>query len=196
MRNFFKLGKLKYSRMIAIAFVIAILCSILFASVPTYAAPSDRYWVGGSGNWSDTAHWDYHDGGAGGDPVPDWETHVYVNSNSDTGAGFTITINVAATCGDIDFSLVDQIPTLAGSSTLGIYGSVVLVNTMVRTYTGAITFASTGAETLSFTTITMASSINFNGVGGSWQLVDALNNGTSQITLTNGTLDTNGQTVT
>ena len=42
----------------------------------------------------------------------------------------------------------------------------------------------------------MASATNFNGTGGGWTLQDAWNNGASNITLTAGTLNTNGQTVT
>lgn len=43
---------------------------------------ADRYWVGGSGNWSDTAHWSTSSGGSGGASVPNTGDQVYLDSNS------------------------------------------------------------------------------------------------------------------
>lgn len=41
-----------------------------------------RYWVGGSGNWSDNQHWSYASGGKGGAPVPTKSDVVFVDKNS------------------------------------------------------------------------------------------------------------------
>ncbi|MBN2713930.1 MAG: hypothetical protein JXR97_16040 [Planctomycetes bacterium] len=51
---------------------------------------SSRYWVGRSGNWSDTAHWSLSSGGAGGASVPTSANMAIFNSASRTG---TCTIN-------------------------------------------------------------------------------------------------------
>jgi hypothetical protein len=40
-----------------------------------------RYWVGGSGNWSDTAHWSASLDGAGGQTVPTSADNVYINKS-------------------------------------------------------------------------------------------------------------------
>ena len=53
----------------------------------------DRYWVGGTGNWNDTAHWSTTSGGAGGATVPADGDTVIIDNNSAT-ADFTIYIDV------------------------------------------------------------------------------------------------------
>lgn len=47
----------------------------------------DRYWVGNSGLWNDTAHWSLTSGGTGGAPVPTANNDVYFDSNSFTEEG-------------------------------------------------------------------------------------------------------------
>lgn len=44
---------------------------------------ANRYWVGGSGNWEDTAHWAIEDGGVGGASVPGVDDVVYIYDSSD-----------------------------------------------------------------------------------------------------------------
>jgi hypothetical protein len=155
-----------------------------------------RYWVGGTGNTNDTAHWSDADGGSGGFSVPTSTTDVFFTSGSASG-DYTVTINAAFNCANFTTAApASGNMTLAGSSAWGIYGSLSFYNGMVRSYTGAITFAATATgNTITFNT-TMASATTFNGSGGGWTLQDAWNNGTANITVTNGTLDTNGQTVT
>lgn len=43
---------------------------------------ADRYWVGGSGNWSDTAHWSTSSGGSGGESAPNSGDNVFLDANS------------------------------------------------------------------------------------------------------------------
>jgi hypothetical protein len=54
---------------------------------------TDRYWIGGTGNWSDTSHWANASGGGGGYSVPDSTTNVHFDSAS---GGGTATVDVAA----------------------------------------------------------------------------------------------------
>ena len=42
----------------------------------------NRYWVGNSGVWSDTAHWAATSGGAGGETVPTTTDDVFFDANS------------------------------------------------------------------------------------------------------------------
>lgn len=58
---------------------------------------ADRYWVGGSGNWNDTAHWSTSSGGAGGASVPNTSDNVYIDENSDSN-GLNINLNVNLNC--------------------------------------------------------------------------------------------------
>jgi hypothetical protein len=64
-------------------------------------------------------------------------------------------------------------------------------------YTGPITFGSTsGTKTITTNGLTIPVGITLNGAGGTWQLQDAMTvSATSTVTLTNGTLDLNGATL-
>jgi hypothetical protein len=53
-----------------------------------------RYWVGGNGSWSDTAHWSASTGGAGGSSKPTTGDTVIVDTGSDTTSwNFIITLD-------------------------------------------------------------------------------------------------------
>lgn len=68
--------------------VIVILLMLLgFSSL---AEAADRFWVGGSGNWSQTIHWSTKSGGSGGASVPGDKDTAIFDGNS---AGGTCTIN-------------------------------------------------------------------------------------------------------
>jgi hypothetical protein len=59
-----------------------------------------KYWVGGSGDWSDTYHWSNSSGGIGGASIPTSGDNVYINSYSGLDSGGTITLGAAAFCKD------------------------------------------------------------------------------------------------
>ena len=87
------------------------------------------------------------------------------------------------------------------NSTMTVYGDLTLSSAAGFALNGTanITMASTSAATRVITTNakTVDRPIIFNGVGGSWQLADALTVGaTRTTTLTNGTLDLSGKTLT
>jgi hypothetical protein len=157
-------------------------------------ADSTRYWVGGTGNWSDTARWSTSSGGGSGASVPRSHDDVVFDSLSNATA-YTATVN-AVTGGIRCKALTIAGPltgnlTLAGSTAIvGIHGNVTLPATgLTRTYSGAITLSgSSTGRTLTTNGVTLASAITVNGVGCEWALGSALNNGTSNITVTNGNL--------
>lgn len=65
-----------------------------------------RYWVGGSGNWQDTAHWSTSSGGSSGASVPTSSDDVVIDSNSGLSGG-TITLNgTYGTCVCHDFTSI------------------------------------------------------------------------------------------
>lgn len=170
------------------------------AGAPVYrtAKPADstRYWVGGTGNWSDTARWSTSSGGAGGASVPRSHDDVVFDSLSNLTA-YTATIN-AVTGGIRCKSLTIAPPatgniTLAGSTAIvGIHGDVTLPATgLTRTYTGAITLSgSTTGRTFTTNGVTLASAITVNGVGCGWTLGSSLSTGANVVTITNGSFDT------
>ena len=199
-----KLKKLVSIRKLSlVTMVLAMLAALVLPLLPEVvrAAPADCYWVGGNGDWTDDDnHWAVASGGAPADGnVPDSSSNVHFDASSDSGAGFAVSFNSTAYCADMDWSTVDQIPTINGVATLNIYGSLVLVATMVNNYTGSFYFKSTGAETITMSGVsfpTSGSPIYFDGAGGSWVLQDTFTlSGAKDLKLKNGTLNTNGQTV-
>jgi hypothetical protein len=177
------------------------------AAAPVYrtAKPADstRYWVGGTGNWSDTARWSTSSGGSSGASVPRSHDDVVFDSASNATA-YTATVNTV-TGGIRCKALTIAGPasgnlTLAGSTAIdGIHGNVTLPATgLTRTYTGAITLTgSTSGKTLTTNGVTLASAITVNGVNCEWTLGSALNIGTSsQLDVRNGSFDCNNYNLT
>jgi len=165
-------------------------------------ADSTRYWVGGTGNWSDTARWSTSSGGGSGASVPRSHDDVVFDSLSNATA-YTATVN-AVTGGIRTKALTIAGPltgnlTLAGSTAIvGIHGNVTLPATgITRTYTGDITLSgSSTGRTLTTNGVTLASAITVNGVGCGWTLGSALNIGAASLTVNNGSFDTGNFNVT
>jgi hypothetical protein len=176
------------------------------AGAPVYrtAKPADstRYWVGGTGNWSDTARWSTSSGGASGAAVPRSHDDVVFDSLSNATA-YTATVN-AVTGGIRMKSLTIAGPlvgnvTLAGSSALIIHDDVTLPATgLTRTFSGNITLSgSTAGKTLTTNGVALDSVLIVNGVSCEWALGSALNNNTvADIRVTNGSFDTASYNVT
>jgi len=168
------------------------------AGAPVYrtAKPADsvRYWVGGTGNWSDTARWSESSGGAGGASVPRSHDDVVFNSASNATA-YTATVNTV-TGGIRCKSLTIAGPasdnlTLAGTATMIIHNNVTLPATgLTRTYTGNIILTgSTTGRTFTTNGVVLNSTITIDGEGCEWLLGSDLNNGTSSISVSTGTFD-------
>ena len=105
-----------------------------------------RYWVGGTGSWSESGHWATASNAAGGAPVPTVTEKVYFDAYSFPSTGQTVTIDVTAACLGLDSSTATNAPTLAGTAglTIGINMGTVGANLTGfagsghMTYSGAI----------------------------------------------------------
>jgi hypothetical protein len=103
---------------------------------------------------------------------------------------------------DLDFTDGTNPTGFAGTvnnSANTIYGNLKVSTGMTKNGGGGIyTFAATsGTKTITMGAVAFDNPFTFNGVGGTWQLQDALTSGaTRTTTLTNGTLDLNGYTLT
>ena len=163
---------------------------------------ANRFWVGGSGNWSDdTNHWATASGGApGAGNLPTASDNAIFDAASNATA-YTVTIDaVTKVCNDLNFSAAPSgsgTITWAGSVAMNISGSLTCLSGMTRTYTGTLTFNSTATgKTITLNAVALNGPVTFDGSGGGWQLQDAFNIGnTRTLTLVNGTLDTNGVAV-
>jgi fibronectin-binding autotransporter adhesin len=169
------------------------------AAAPVYrtAKPADstRYWVGGTGNWSDTARWSTSSGGGSGASVPRSHDDVVFDSLSNATA-YTAVVNTV-TGGIRTKALTIAGPasgnlTLTGSGAIvGIHGNVTLPATgLTRTYSGDITLSgSATGRTLTTNGVALASLILVDGVGAGWVLADALST-SSPLNVVNGSFDT------
>jgi hypothetical protein len=167
---------------------------------------ANRYWVGGAGNWGDTAHWSGTSGGSGGSSVPSSSDDVFFDFSSGSPLGFVVAMNVAANCRDLNISSRVTIGASPPTANLfSIYGS--LTNTGGDQVSFDIDIAFKATSTGKTITMDGAVIINatsagttFDGIGGGWTLQDDLSvypclAPGSGINLKNGSLNTNGKTV-
>lgn len=158
---------------------------------------ANRFWVGGTGNWSDTNHWSAISGGAGGASVPTAVDDAFFDSLSAL-ANYTVTMDGGSNnCRDLTTAApATGNLTIGGIQPVNISGSLTLYAGLIWTHQiSTVTFnATTGTRTLTSAGTTIGSPISFNGVGGVFQLQDNLTT-TALITLAAGTWDTNAKTV-
>lgn len=159
------------------------------------------YWVGGTGTWSDaTNHWATSTGGLPNTAnLPGTTDDVYFDSNSAT-TSYTVTID-ATTKLMKNISIAHPssgTTTIAGSQAMTISGNMTITMPGVETsYTGTMTFnATTTGKTVTTGGLILNNPITFQGSGGVWTLQDDLNIGINNLSLFQGTLDTNSKTVT
>lgn len=136
---------------------------------------NNLFWVGGSGNWSDPAHWSLTSGGAGGTCVPTAGDNVFFDANS----GNSISVNMDlenAYCRSMTWTGASGSPSLVGDKTksIHIFGSLVFINNLQQNFQGDFYFegANTG-NTISSTGRIFNKDIYVDG-SGSWALVDSL----------------------
>jgi hypothetical protein len=166
-----------------------------------------RYWVGGSGNWdaSDTTHWSDSSGGAGGQSVPGSGDDVIfdLHGNEPGDTAYTVTVTADATCRGLDISFTGTTKvtfTGAAARKISIYGNVYFSGgtaQITNTFAGTLEFANTsGTVTFNPNGVTIAGPVKMNGVGGTLQFTGTVTATNKNITCTEGSLDTNSQTVT
>lgn len=155
----------------------------------------DLYWVGGTASANATAgtKWALTSGGAGGQPIPTASDDVYIDAAS---GAVTVTLTNSFTCRSL--ILTGFTGTIAGTQAISIAGGLLLVSGMTLTYTGTITFTATsGSHNITTAGLSIGSNWTFNGVGGTWVLQDNVSMVTGKgFTLTNGSLDLTGRTIT
>ena len=122
---------------------------------------------------------------------------VVFDGASDNGASFNVTTGASAVCRNLTASGLDQTMTLTITAAMSIHGSLSLPATnFTRAGFQTLNFLSTSAgNTITTNGVSFVNLFIFDGVGGSWILQDNLTNAAGT-TLTNGTLNLNGNTYT
>lgn|GEM_PF-1405769 len=155
-------------------------------------SPRDLYWVNGSGKWTESAHWDLSQGGAGGECPPTELDNVFF-----PGAGGTITVDIRnAVCHDMDWSGASN-PYFSGDDTLNlkIYGSLKFIQNMNNGFLGEVHFEdTTGGQTVESAKNQFLNNVRFQGSNGGWKLLDRIST-YDTIYHDRGSLSTNGERI-
>jgi hypothetical protein len=165
----------------------------------TFSAPKTVYWnLAAGGNWTDTA-WATSIGGAVSTdnfPLPQ-DTGAIVNTGLNTSAVVATSgltpylsgVDMSARTNAMTLNISGITPTCYGNWTNGSGTTIQTAN--------AITFSGGGIQTITSAGKTFAQSITVDTYGGTVQLADALNIGsTNALIVTNGTFTTAGYAVT
>ncbi len=139
---------------------------------------ANRYWVGGTGNWSDDDnHWATSSGGSGGNGnIPTSSDNVIVDANSGFSGGGTISVDVSlgtSACLDFTCSSGHSFTLASVNDNLQIYGSLTLEAGV--TTSGVMWFyflATSTGKTITQGGATLDGGLFFNGAGGGWTLQD------------------------
>jgi hypothetical protein len=164
---------------------------------------ANRFWVGGTGNWSDNLnHWSASTGGAANATLPGATDNVFFDASSFSGAGQIVTVDAAASCLSMDWTGATNSPTLAfGSNIINYSGNLTFIAAMTTTSAaGAGRLDKAGATTSTLTTngLNMACRFVVNIAGGAvLSLQDNLTNtNTGAFHVAEGTLLTNNKNMT
>lgn len=157
-----------------------------------------RYWVGGTGNWSDaTNHWSDTSGGApGAGFLPTSADDVYFDANSFSVANTWVYINGIYSCKDIDTTELSYSGRLYINSGMQLYinGSLYNIGSdfSFNSYSNNYSYIFT-ATTNCFIDLNggIIYTVRFDGIGGSWTLLSDLTD-INFINIVNGTFDANG----
>lgn len=173
----------------------------------TTSAGGPRYWVGGSGDWNDGAHWSATSGGAGGACIPTVANDVYFDANSFSSGSSAVTINQGhAYCRNMNWTGAAFAPTFTKDAAfnLEIWGNLVMnpAVTMNAPNNGnagpAVVFTGAAISTI---TSNGAGLGNFDfaidkPAGSKITFMDNYNNANTNIVVRAGGLDLSGRTVT
>jgi len=161
----------------------------------TFDAAKTVYWnLAGAQNWSATGWATTSTGTPSTDNFPlAQDTATFTNAGSVTG---TITMNASIPyTGTVDMSGRTSAMTLA-TTAFTIYGNWTNGSGTTLSGTAALTYSGRNTQTITSAAKTFTQALTVDSYGGTVQLADALNIGTTTLTVTNGTFDTKNFNVT
>ena len=158
-----------------------------------------RFWIGGSGNINDIAHWAATSGGTGGETVPDSTQDVFIDDNS--GSPLAIARNAAITIASIDVSGRTSSMSFSSNQAINVEGNATLSSVISGGGTAQlITFKTNSGVTSIFTAGGFIEGSNFTiSLDAADAIVKLGSNFTVNAQLVfsvaNGTFDTDGYTL-
>ncbi len=175
---------------------LRIVLSLLFLLIIPFIHASNRYWVGGSGSWSNASHWSVKSGGNGGASVPSLDDNVIIDRYSFSDAGQAIKINNNAACAN--FNWLSSIGSLEGDTinSLSAYGSFAFSAGMKNNFKGKVYFLSSSiGSSINTAGKLFHGDLVFNG-SGSWLFDgDIRTDANTSILLLKGDIDANGKII-
>ena len=165
---------------------------------------ANRYWIGNSGLWHDTAHWSASSGGAGGESRPTSSDNAFFDANSFTLTGQVVTIvNLGSGyCLNMDWTGVLNSPGLdflSSSGDLNIYGSLTLASNVSVFSPKYLYFTGAAAKSITTNGLTISPLAVYFSQGVITLQDDLTVSGLATIYLDGSagatTLNTNGKTV-
>ncbi|HET9502396.1 MAG TPA: hypothetical protein VFO93_02560 [Hymenobacter sp.] len=179
----------------------------LLAAGPA-ARAADYYWVGGSGQWDDLAHWARRSGGpATYTQVPQSTDDVHFDANSFTASNQTVSIGATVTCHDMSWAGAGQPPggpalsgpRLVGSGTVEINGDLRLTAGLGRQDVNFRLLATSGGHELDLQAVPINGWLSFESEAGAWAFVSDVNlvqyGATPSLLLAAGSVDFGSATV-
>jgi gliding motility-associated-like protein len=158
--------------------------------------PFDLYWVGGSGQWNDTAHWSYVSGGPGGACIPRPIDNVWFDANSFSPNDSVEIAGQDADCLNMRWVNIPTGIILNKMMDLHIHGSLWLHHNLTWAGGSSITWfvSDQTGETITSDNVVLTGPVYFDG-GGSWTLTDDFHISEHGVEHVEGTWNTNGKTV-
>ena len=127
----------------------------------TPIAGQDLYWIGGSGNWTDTLHWSTVSGGTPYGCLPTVNDNIFFDASSFSDLD-TVNVDDWAYCKSMDWTGAGFNPEFTGWATIYINGSLTLIPAMTYTHSGPFKFLSDTCYTITTAGFTI-SNIYFDG---------------------------------
>lgn len=159
---------------------------------------SPRYWIGGSGDWNDNAHWSMTSGGTGGACIPTPYDNVFFDAGSGFTAGSkTVTVNNGnAYCRNLNWANAANAPiwNKAANLAVEVWGDTTILNPAATFTVSPLTFISNNNAVISGSALGNFD-IRLAKVGGSLKFLNNYTNILTDIYVNNGTLDLSGRTM-
>ena len=138
------------------------------------------YWIGGSGNWSDGAHWSNKSGGTAINAVPGINNPVFFDDNSFGNTNSTVTLTADASCYSINYYATATTNFLLNAYNLNINGLLNIENQNVIFDAGTLIFQGNSSKMNYIKAGENAfktSNLTFASDNGTWNFINNLSAG-------------------